>query len=259
LQIHVSNALSDQPIDNYFRVEASGVVNLGPAYGSVRVKGMTLKEIKKAIEAKLSQVIREPEVSVQLAQVFGAQPISGQYFIAPDGTINLRRYGLIQVSGMTIPEAQAALEKHLSKYLVSPELSVEVVGYNSKAYYVITQGAGMGDNLHRFAVTGSETVLDAISKVNGLSQLSSTKIWIARPSATNAKKGTILPVDWKAITQCGATATNYQVMPGDRIFIAEDPLVALNNKISTMINPAERVLGFIGLAESTLHGLLGDR
>ena len=118
LTIHVSNALTDQPIDNYFRVEASGVVNLGPAYGSVRVKGMTLEQIKKAVEKKLDPVVREPEVSVQLAQVFGAQPISGQYWVGPDGTINLRKYGLFQVRGMTIPEAQAALEKHLSKYLV---------------------------------------------------------------------------------------------------------------------------------------------
>ena len=85
LQIHVSNALADQPIDNYFMVEAEGVVNLGPAYGSVRVVGMTIDEMKKAIEAKLGQIIREPEVSVQLARVSGAQPVTGQYLVGPDG------------------------------------------------------------------------------------------------------------------------------------------------------------------------------
>ena len=52
-------------------VEAEGVVNLGPAYGSVRVVGMTLEESKKAIEAKLGRMVREPEVSVQLARVSG--------------------------------------------------------------------------------------------------------------------------------------------------------------------------------------------
>jgi polysaccharide export outer membrane protein len=258
-QIHVANALTDQPLDGYFMVEGEGVVNLGPAYGTVRVKGMTLHEIKNAVEAKLGQVVREPEVSVQLAKVYAAQQITGQYLIAPDGTINLRRYGLIQVKDMTIPEAKAAVEKQLAKSLLSPELSVEVVAYNSKAYYVVTQGAGLGDNLRRFSITGNDTVLDAISQINGLSQLSSTKIWVARPSAADPKKGTILPVDWEAITQRGATATNYQILPGDRVFIAEDPLVALNNKISTAINPAERVVGFIGLLDSTLHGLLGDR
>ncbi len=117
LRIQVANALKNQPIDNYFMVEADGVVTLGPAYGSVRVAGMTLKEMKKAIEVKLGQVIREPEVSVQVAKVYAVPQVSGQYLIGPDGTINLRKYGTVQLSGLTIPEAKAALEKQLSKYL----------------------------------------------------------------------------------------------------------------------------------------------
>ena len=103
----------DQPIDNYYRVEAEGVVNLGPAYGSVRVVGMTLEEAKKAIEAKLGQIVREPEVSVQLAQVYGAQPVTGQYLVGPDGTINLRQYGVVHVAGLTVTEARLVLQKHL--------------------------------------------------------------------------------------------------------------------------------------------------
>ena len=182
LEIRVSNALMDQPIDNYFMVEAEGVVNLGPAYGTVRVVGMTLDEAKKSIEEKLSQMLREPEVSVKLGRVSGSQPLTAQYLVAPDGTINLRQYGLVHVAGLTVTEAKLAIQKHLAHYLDSPELSVDVVAYNSKVYYIITQGAGIGDNVRRFPVTGNETVLDAISQVNGLSQLSSTHIWIARPA-----------------------------------------------------------------------------
>ena len=61
----------------------------------------------------------------------------------------------------------------------------------------------------------------ALSQINGMPQVSSKKIWIARPSATDSKKGTILPVDYDAITSRGATATNYQLFPGDRLFIAD--------------------------------------
>ena len=128
------------------------------------------------------------------------------------------------------------------------------MAYNSKVYYVITQGAGMGDNLRRFSITGNETVLDAMSQINGLSQLSSTKIWIARPAPGNVRCDQILPVDWAAITQGGSTATNYQVLPGDRVFIAQDELVNLNNMLNKMINPFERVMGFVGLGSSTVRG-----
>ena len=222
LEVHVANALKDQPIDNYFMVEAEGIVSLGPAYGTVRVLGMTLDEAKKAIAQKLSQVVRKPEVSVKLARVSGCQPLSAQYLVAQDGTINLHQYGLVHVAGMTVAEAQLALQKHLAKFLTSPELSVDVAAYNSKVYYVVTEGAGAGDgdSVNRFAVTGNETVLDAISQLNGLSQLSKKKIWLVRPSASDAKQGTVLPVDWVGITRRGATGTNYQIFPGDRIFIA---------------------------------------
>ena len=77
---------------------------------------------------------------------------------------------------------------------------MDVVAYNSKVYYVITQGAGLGDNVRRFPVTGNEPVLDAISQINGLSQLSSTHIWIARPAPGNFNCEQIMPVDWVAIT-----------------------------------------------------------
>ena len=87
---------------------------------------------------------------------------------------------------------------------------------------MITAGGGLGDNVRRIPITGNETVLDAISAVNGLSQVSSTKIWIARPAPGGFGCEQIMPVDYEAITRGGLTATNYQIMPGDRVFIASD-------------------------------------
>ena len=108
-------------------------------------------------------------------------------------------------------------------------MAVSVRQFNSKVFYVITEGvgAGTGDNIRRVPITGNETVLDALTVVNGLSPVSSKKICISRLYASNPEKGTVLPVDYAAITRRGATATNYQILPGDRIFIAEDPLLAV--------------------------------
>jgi hypothetical protein len=81
-----------------------------------------------------------------------------------------------------------------------------------------------------------------MTQVNRLSQLSSKKIWIARPSAAYAKKGASLPVDWGGITRRGAMETNYQVLPDDRVFIAQDELVALNNSINKTVALVKRML-----------------
>jgi polysaccharide export outer membrane protein len=254
LLIRVTNTPPDQPIENYFMIEAEGTINLGPAYGTVRVVGMTINEIKQAIDRKLREVLNVPIVSVQLARVSGAQPLTGQYLVGPDGTVNLRQYGVVHVAGKTVTEARIALQKHLAQFLDSPELSVDVLAFNSKVYYVITQGGGMGDNVRRLPVTGNETVLDAIANVNGLSQLSSTRIWIARPAPSECGCQQILPVDWEGITQGGQTKTNYQLLPGDRVFIAQDQMLAFNNFFQKVTYPFERVAGLIGLTNSTIRG-----
>ena len=256
-QVRVANTLRDQPIDNQYMIGADGTINLGPAYGTVRVVGMTIDEIKRAINLKLHEVLRNSEVSVQLTRVAGAQPVTGQYLVGPDGTINLRQYGVVHVAGMTVTEARIGIQNRLKQYLDSPELAVSVVAYNSKVYYVIIQGAGMGDSVRRFPATGNETVLDAISHVNGLSQLSSKKIWIARPAPQKSGCQQILPVDWEAITQRAQTATNYQVFPSDRVFIAEDPVIARTNLMATKTGHIERMMGLIGLTTSIIGGLNG--
>jgi polysaccharide biosynthesis/export protein len=253
LQIRASFALPEHPINDYYIVESAGEVHLGPAYGSVKVVGMTIDESQNAIHKKLSEVLEKPEVSVQLSKTAGTQPVTGDYLVATDGRINLRQYGTILLTGKTIDEARQAIEKHLAKFFISPEVSVEVKGYNSQCYYVITDGAGMGDNVRRLPITGNETVLDAVAAINGLSQMSSKKMWIARPSTANAEKGTVLPIDYTAITQRGAMATNYQIMPGDRIFIEGDPLIAANNNLGKKTAPLERAMGILSLEAATFR------
>jgi polysaccharide biosynthesis/export protein len=188
-------------------------------------------------------------------RITASQPNKGQYVVAPDGTVNLREYGMVQVMGKTVDEVKAAVEKQVSKCLASPKVSVDVIAYNSKTYYIITAGAGLGDNVRRMPITGGDTVLDALAAINGLSQVSSTRMWIARPSAKNAENGTVLPIDYEAITQRGATATNYQLMPGDRLFIAEDTTSAVNTWVAKKTTSVERVMGLISLGAATIESV----
>jgi polysaccharide biosynthesis/export protein len=255
LQVRVVGTIPEQPIDGFFLVDGDGNVVLGPAYGKVRVVGLTMKLAEVAIEKKLKEVLEKPNASVQLSRSSEAPVINGEYLVSPDGTIGLPHNGRVQVMGKTIEEATAAIEKQLSKHFVAPKASVDVKQYNSKVFYVITDGAGMGDNVRRLPITGSDTVLDALSAVNGLSQVSSKRIWISRPTATNPAKGTILPVDYAAITQRGATATNYQILPGDRLFISGDKTIAFNNWLSKKTAPVERLMGVISLGASTIRSV----
>ncbi len=253
LQIQGYNMLPDAPINGYFVVEGEGRVTLGAIYGSVRVAGMTLDEIEETITQQLRNILKDPEISVQLAQPAPTQQVTAQYLVGPDGTINLRKYGSVPVADKTVPEAQLAVQEHLAQYFDSPEVAVNVVGYNSKFYYVITEGAGQGDSVAKVPITGKETVLDAISTVNGLSQMSSKNIWIARPAPANSGHDQILPIEWDAIAAGGETATNYQIMPGDRVFIEEDQTLALTSFIGKVTGPIQQLLGAAGQGVSTVR------
>jgi polysaccharide biosynthesis/export protein len=256
VSIQVQGTLPDAPIAGLFSVEPGGVVRLGPRYGTVAVAGMTVEQAEAAVTQHLRAFLTEPIVSATLADTSATQQIAGQHLVGPDGTVTLGSYGSVPVVGMTIAQAKTAVEQHLSQYLENPEVSLDVFAYNSKVYYIVTQGAGLGDGVYRFPVTGNETVLDAISQINGLQQVSSTRIWIARPTSDPCKVQ-MMPVRWEDITAQACAGTNYQILPGDRVFIAEDRLVALDTALAKFTAPLERVMGFSLLGVGTVTRFSG--
>ncbi len=254
LEIFVLGTLPDQNIAGPYPVEADGTIMLGPAYGSLKVSGLTLAEARDAVKKQLEGILTAPEVSVSLGESAGQQQIEGEHLIGPDGTVNLGTYGSVYVSGMTLTEARAAVEEHLAEFLDEPEVSVDIFAYNSKFYYIVTEGANLGDQIQRVPITGNETVLDAVTQIGGLSRISSKTIWIARPAPADGNGcAQVLPVNWRAIVDAADTATNWQVLPGDRVFIAEDKMVALDNWVDKVIGPFERVIGFNLLSFQTIQ------
>jgi polysaccharide export outer membrane protein len=111
-------------------------------------------------------------------------------------------------------------------------------------YYIIIDGGGYSQQVFRLPITGNETVLDAISQINGLPPISSTrKIWVARLTPANNGCYEVLPVNWQVITQAGDTTTNYQLFPGDRIYVKANCLLAINNRLSQFLYPVNNALG----------------
>jgi polysaccharide export outer membrane protein len=259
LVIQVANAFPTDPIAGLYPVEPDGTINLGAAYGKVRVDGMTIEEAKAAIEKHLRRIIKDPQVIVSLGQYRGLQQVRGPHLVNPDGTVRLGIYGAVRVAGMTLAQARAAIEAYLSNYLQNPEISVDIGSYNSKVYYVVFDGGGNGQTVLRLPVVGGETVLDAVSQAGGLTAISSpNRIWIARPAPPGAPCDQILPVDWNSIVRRGQTATNYQLMPGDRIFVQADPLIIADLYLAKVFAPFERVSGFALLVTSAVRTLTGQ-
>jgi polysaccharide export outer membrane protein len=50
-------------------------------------------------------------------------------------------------------------------------------------------------------------------------------------------------VAWEDIAALGQTDTNFQILPGDRVYIQADKLVAFDNYIEKIVAPFERIFG----------------
>jgi polysaccharide export outer membrane protein len=251
LVINVADTLPNQPIAGTYFVSPDGLLNLGFSYGMVRVAGLTLEQVLAAVKLVLRSKLNDPQVGVGLASFRGSGTLRGEFMLAQDGTVTLGSYGSVPLAGLTLAQAKAAIEKHLSGTLLNPEISINVSGFNSKVYYVIFDGAGFGQQIYRFPITGNETVLDAIANLQGLPAVASKRrMWLARPAPMNRGCYQILPIDWEVITEAGATDTNWQLFPGDRIYVDGDPWIKADNTVAKVMAPIERVLGVSLLAAS---------
>ncbi|MEQ9411311.1 MAG: hypothetical protein RIK87_26595 [Fuerstiella sp.] len=243
-------------IDRTYVIGTDGYVNLGPEYGKVLCANQPLAEIQRRVDTHLRRILTSPQVLVTLPNPTTKQMVAGPHLVRPDGTVGLGIYGGVFVAGMTLTEAKCAIEQHLSQHMHAPEVAVDVLSYNSKVYYVIADGGGAGERVHRLPSTGNETVLDAVAQVNGLPSVAcKSQIWIARPSPDNCGPDQLLHVDWDAIAQGAQTATNYQILPGDRLYVKADRFVRFDTQLGKITAPLERLLGFTILGNGTVRTL----
>jgi polysaccharide export outer membrane protein len=168
-----------------------------------------------------------PPYTVEPGDVLLVQPVDldspvrlpGDQPVLPDGTINLGKYGHLMVFGRTVPEIETlvkqAVEAKTKEAGAAAAVTVRLVSRQSKVYYVVGEVNAPG----AFQLNGRETVLDGLMAAGGLTdRASANNIILSRPSRPEECR-VVLPVCYKNIVQLGDTTTNYQLAPGDRIFV----------------------------------------
>jgi protein involved in polysaccharide export with SLBB domain len=139
--------------------------------------------------------------------------------VMPDGTIDLAQYGRVVVAGLTIEQIEALVTSTVQageKDAVVKPINVRLNVAESATYYVLGEVNSPG----AYPLIGRETVLDAIQTAGGLSdRASDCQIILSRPTPPNSCR-IVLPVCYDRIVQLGDTTTNYQIRPGDRVFVA---------------------------------------
>jgi polysaccharide export outer membrane protein len=138
--------------------------------------------------------------------------------VMPDGTIDLSEYGRLVVAGLTVEEIEqlvlTTVRTAENDQTINP-INVRLSVAESAVYYVLGEVNSPG----AYPIIGHETVLDALMAAGGLSDSASERnIILSRPTPPPSCR-VVLPICYDHIVQLGDTTTNYQVQPGDRIYV----------------------------------------
>jgi len=138
------------------------------------------------------------------------------------GRVNLQLVGPVQVAGMTIEEAELAVEEayQTQRFLRSPQVTIIVEEYAARE--VIVQGEVVQPGRIPLPIESGMTVLDAITKAGGLTDLAKgDAVIVTRTMSDGAKERTI--VDVKNVLRgrktAAETSSSMLLLPDDIVYV----------------------------------------
>lgn len=153
-------------------------------------------------------VLNHPELSsqrVELGQISGTT-------IRKDGKIHLPVVGALQAEGSTLTEFEERLRTEIARYVVDPQVSVEILRHESQKFYVLGGVLKPG----AFPVDGDTTLLEALGMAGGVPPD------VDLESATVVRNGELLPINLGDLLRRGDVSRNIYMRGGDLIYVPDN-------------------------------------
>lgn len=150
------------------------------------------------------------QVSVHVASMEDMP--SGPMQIGPNGVLDFPLVGQVQASGLTIDQFREGLSAKLSKYISSPDITVNLVETQSRPVSVVGEVTNPG--LHQ--MVGVKRLLDVLSMSGGLKPDAGPNVVITRQPGQG--KLTVGPV-----TEDRATGASSTILPLDTLLALKNP------------------------------------
>jgi protein involved in polysaccharide export with SLBB domain len=150
--------------------------------------------------------------------VFEEPDLTVQGKIDDNGTIFFPMVGQAKIGGQTVEEATATMVALLHKYLVHPQVSIEIVSYAKEHFTILGEVNKPG--IFDMPDETSLNLLEALGMAGGYTK-------IANPSKITVKRyvsgqETVIKIDGKKLMDPhNASAPVFQVEPGDTIHVGE--------------------------------------
>lgn len=158
------------------------------------------------------------------------------YVVRPDGKVDFPLIGSIDTTGMTVPQFTSMLQRYLSEYIISPNVSVNVTKLGTTRVFVFGEVKRPGmQELDR-----SHNVMDAIGKAEGFTKdAAKKKVILIRKGIK--KEEDLVYVNFNDLLTKGDMNQNYQLFEGDALYLTSNGRIDFSRDILPFVSGAYMV------------------
>jgi polysaccharide export outer membrane protein len=165
--------------------------------------------------------------------------VTGEYMINQEGKIQYEFVGDVKIEGLTKEEVSDVITETLGEYIISPEVTVKITGYNSKIVYVVGEVFRPGKIFMRGdTITVREALMQAgLPMLSGVTKKS--KLITPSEDGKAIKKN----INVYALLYEGDLRENDTMLPGDVLYIPPTFLTKTMRAIQPIAAPISAAAG----------------
>lgn len=158
-----------------------------------------------------------------------ANPTMTPYQVRPDGKVSVPLVGEIEANGMTVSQFTDTVRNGLSRYIVNPDVSVNIVKLGGVRVYVFGEINRPG----AYELTKGHRVIDAIGAAYGFNwDTAKKKIFLIHQD--NPEKA--IPINLNKMLQTGDMSENYEMREGDILYLTRNSRISFSRDIAPLLS-----------------------
>lgn len=180
---------------------------------------------------KVYRLRQGDELTIQVVQQADLGTRNGNdimYTVRPDGYVSFPMVGPVKADGLTVDEFTAQLQQGLSRYIINPDITVNVTKLGGVRVYVFGEINKPG----AYTLTKSSTVIDAIGAAGSFNwDTAKKKIYLIHQD--NPEKP--IPINLNRMLQTGDMSENYIMRDGDVLYLTKNSRINFARDIAPIL------------------------
>jgi len=157
-----------------------------------------------------------------------------KYIVRPDGKVSFQLIGEVDTTGLTVSQFTKILQEKLAKYIVNPQISVNIVVLGTTRVYVFGEVNKPG----LYELQKSHNLLDAVGIANGFTKDAAKKnVFLIRRDKQNEP----IKLNLNDLLTKGDVSQNYVLGEGDVVYLTSNGRIDFGRDIAPFFSAAYAV------------------